>query len=80
MLNICLGAVMKTIRKDWIFKPAFSHFQCPGEMLGNMLVHIEKLQNELHHVKNKLNYQFPDPNLWANFALESHGKTCHFTF
>lgn len=45
-----------------------------------MMMHIDKLQNELHHVKDKLKYQFPDPNLWTNFALESHGKTCHFTF
>lgn len=41
-------------------------------------MYIEKLKADLKDAKKKLNYQFPDPNLWPNFALESHGTIYRF--
>lgn len=41
-------------------------------------MHMEKLQVDLDNAKEKLNYQLPDPNLWTNFALESHGTIYRF--
>ncbi|XP_029692313.1 SUN domain-containing protein 2-like isoform X2 [Takifugu rubripes] len=47
--------------------------KCTNQSFGNVMMRIQKLQTELHYLKEKLNYQLTDANFWTNFALESDG-------
>lgn len=72
--------VISTIR---LFRPAHKGqtiTSSPHIFEDMTMKHTEKLQAELDHLKKKLNFWFPDVNLWSNFALESHGKMCLIIF